>query len=51
MTHDNLQNSLNWQLFAEDASSESGVTEANAQPQAEAPQEGPEDFEKLIRGL
>ena len=50
MTHDNLQNSLNWQLFAEDASSESGVTEANAQPQAEAPQEGPEDFEKLIRG-
>ena len=50
MTHDNLQNSLNWQLFAEDAASESGVTEANAQPQAEAPQEGPEDFEKLIKG-
>ena len=42
--------SLSWQLFAEDAGSESGVTEADAQPQAEAPSNGPEDFEKLIRG-
>ena len=42
--------SLSWQLFAEDAGSESGVTEADAQPQAEVPSNGPEDFEKLIRG-
>ena len=50
MTAAKLCNSLNWQLFAEDAGSESGVTEANAQPQTEAPQDGPEDFEKLIKG-
>ena len=43
-------NSLDWQLFAEAAGSESGVTEADAQPQAEEPQQGPEDFEKLIKG-
>lgn len=50
MTGNDFLSSLNWQLFAEAASSESGVTEAAAQPQAEAPQEGPEDFEKLIQG-
>ena len=50
MTAFELCNSLNWQLFAEDAGSESGVTEANAQPQAEVPSNGPEDFEKLIKG-
>ena len=50
MTAFELCNSLNWQLFAEEAGSESGVTEANAQPQAEIPSNGPEDFEKLIKG-
>ena len=50
MTAFPLCNSLNWQLFAEDAGSESGVTEANAQPQAEVSPNGPEDFEKLIKG-
>ena len=50
MTAMQTENSLNWQLFAEAAGSESGVTEAGAQPQAEEPQQGPEDFEKLIKG-
>ena len=50
MTAFPLCNSLNWQLFAEDAGSELGVTEANAQPQAEVSPNGPEDFEKLIKG-
>lgn len=46
----NLENSLSLQLFAEDGGSESGVTEAVAQPQTEDPQQGQEDFEKLIKG-
>ena len=50
MTPAKPRNSLDLQLFAEDAGSESGVTEAIAQPQAEAPQDGPEDFETLIKG-
>ena len=43
-------NSRSLQLFAEDGGSESGVTEAVAQPQSEEPSGGPEDFEKLIKG-
>ena len=43
-------NSRSLQLFAEDGTSESGVTEAVAQPQSEEPSGGPEDFEKLIKG-
>lgn len=46
----NFDNFLDLQLFAEAAGSESGVTEADAQPQAEEPSNGPEDFEKLIKG-
>ena len=39
------------QLFAEEAAApESGVTEADAQPQSEAPAGDPGEFEKLIKG-
>lgn len=47
---DNYVNYRTLQLFAEAAGSESGVTEVGAQPQAEAPSQGREDFEKLIQG-
>ena len=47
---DNYVNYRTLQLFAEAAGSESGVTEVGAQPQAEAPTQGREDFEKLIQG-
>lgn len=41
----------NLQLFAEEAAlPESGVTEADAQPQSEAPAGDPGEFEKLIKG-
>ena len=39
------------QLFAEEAAApESGVTEADAQPQSEPPAGDPGEFEKLIKG-
>lgn len=44
-------NYRNWQLFAQDAAApESGVTEADAQPQSEPPAGDPGEFEKLITG-
>ena len=44
-------NCRNLQLFAEEAAlPESGVTEADAQPQSEAPAGDPGEFEKLIKG-
>lgn len=47
----NFVNCRDLQLFAqESAAPESGVTEADAQPQAEPSEASPEEFEKLIQG-
>ena len=47
----NFVNYRGLQLFAEEAAApESGVTEADAQPQSEIPAGDPEEFEKLIQG-